>query len=73
MKFRNKKPWKILKDDSCVKYRTGRPSTDLVTNIRGQMNTCVACGLEYSMEEAMEKRWPLFEGHCEKCAIEKNL
>lgn len=53
------------------KYRTGRPGTDYVTDIRGQLNICVECGLEYSMEDALTKRWPLFGGHCELCSRKK--
>lgn len=61
------------KDGNFTSYKTGRLSTDYVTNVVGQMNTCVVCGLEYSMEEALTKRWPLYEGHCEQCGRKRDV
>ncbi len=60
-----------MRNGNFLKYRTGRPATDYVTDITGQMKACVKRGIDYPMEDAMKKRRPFFEGHCEHCGLEK--
>ena len=62
---------RCAQDGNFRRYRTGRDSTDYVTNIKGQMNVCVECGIEYLMEDALREQWHLYQGHCKKCGTAK--
>jgi hypothetical protein len=61
----------MKKDGNFTNYRTGRPGTDYIVNVTGQLNTCTECGREYLMEDALQKRWHLYQGHCESCGNAK--
>jgi hypothetical protein len=52
--------------------KTGRfTGIDKVYDAEGQLATCIKCGRDYFIEDAIKENWPFYERHCRICGWEK--